>query len=91
MSNYQVKSVEPVVVGTDMSLRWPMAMSFPGIITARARTIISCCEVNSPSRPGVLIIATGSLSAKDLRFHRVPPTAFPMNRHPNVSSYLSKE
>src|SRR6516162_682844 len=38
----QVKSVEPVVVGTDIQVR--------------------VCEVNSPSRPGVLIIATGSLS-----------------------------
>jgi hypothetical protein len=81
---------------------WPLParaqpMSVIGIMsplsvatTARVRIIISCCREHLPSRPALLTIDACSLSAKDTKFCRAPPTAFRMTRPPNVSSCLSK-
>ena len=70
VSSYEVKNVENVVVGTDIQVRvFTLADGdvIPWHYHSESTDIILCCAVNSPSRPTIPTIATGSPSAKDSR------------------------
>ena len=94
MSNYEVKNVEPVAVSNDVQVR---------VFTLAHGDVIPWHYHRESTDHyfvlrGTLTIETRgpdndacSLSARDIKFCRVQPTAFRMNQPPNASSYLSKE